>query len=130
MSNIVGIDDLNTEEVTINVQKIDNTLVLKFIGRIDLQNPNLVLAPFFNELHEKIVQNGIKEVKCDIRDLHFINSSGIKCLILWILKIPNLEQKDQYNIVFVIDNNVTWQKSSISFLTALIPDKIFITENI
>ncbi len=130
MPNTLGIQDLNTEEISISIENSSDSVVLKFIGRIDLQNPHIVLTPFFNDIHENVIKQGIKSVKCDIRDLHFINSSGIKCLILWILKIPNLQHKDQYNITFVIDNNVSWQKSSISFLTALIPDRIFVTDHI
>jgi len=128
MSNKLGIESIVGDEINITISDDGSDVVLKFFGRIDLQNPHILLTPFFNSVHDKLIDNNIKNIKCDIRELHFINSSGIKCLILWILKIPALSVKNQYNITFIIDNNITWQKNSISFLTALIPDKIYISD--
>ncbi|HBD92672.1 MAG: hypothetical protein A2015_14750 [Spirochaetes bacterium GWF1_31_7] len=111
------IGTVNTSGVEIKV--VDTSVV--FSGSIDCANPNEFLTPFLTELHDKIMKSGIKEIKFDIRKLSFLNSSGIKAIADWILKVDALDMSQKYTIVIMTSTEYKWQESSMSTLVYLGP---------
>jgi hypothetical protein len=93
MSNL-SFDRLSYDKFTIEI--LGNTI--KFSGCIDLQDPEPVVTPFFNKIHEQIVKQEIKEVNLDFKELNFLNSSGIKTITKWIMKITILPDTKKYKM--------------------------------
>ena len=60
--------------------------------------------------------------------LTFINSSGIKAIIHWVLKSDELPDNNKYKFIFKINHKNSWQKSSIDLLKRISFDNITITE--
>lgn len=111
----LAITPINRDGVLMKVQK--DTIYIS--GSIDNQNPESYMTPFLSELHENIIENGIKEMKVDIRKLDFLNSSGIKELVVWVMKINEEDENKKYRINFICNDNLNWQRSSISTLEYL-----------
>jgi hypothetical protein len=121
------IDDLKTDNFDITVRETDDTVTLAFHGSIELQEPHQVLDQYFKDVHQKIIECGLAEIYCDFNGLSYINSSGIKCLLQWILKNyrdSNTEHK--YSFIFIIDEDSKWQTDGIGFLKKIAPDIISI----
>jgi hypothetical protein len=109
----------NLHENGVDIEFNDDTLYIS--GSIDNRNPGKFLNPYFSKLHEEIVNSGKKEVKVDLTKLTFLNSSGIKEFVEWIMKIDSLQDNRKYNITFLTNSELLWQESSISTLVYLNP---------
>ena len=110
----------NLHENGVEIKFNNDTLVIA--GSIDNRDPGKYLNPYFSQLHNDIVDSGIKEIKVDLTQLTFLNSSGIKEFVEWIMKIEQLQENKQYNLVFLTNSELLWQESSISTLVYLNPD--------
>ncbi len=90
-----------------------------FYGSIDCPAPGAFLNPFFKELNKKIINHGIKNVKIDSKDLKFLNSSGIKEFVDWVMDLSTLSEEQQYFVEVITNPDQIWQESSISTLVYL-----------
>ena len=116
----LSLEKLADEKFFINVS---GTNVI-FDGCIDLQNPDPVITPYFEKIHEQITSNNIKEVTLDFKKLNFLNSSGIKTITKWIMKIPALPDDKKYKMKLYYSEAITWQHTSLKILTYLAPGNV------
>jgi hypothetical protein len=94
---------------------------VKFSGFINHPRPGEYLAPFIDAVHNAIIEEKIKEVVVDLTDLRFLNSSGIREFVDWILRLNNLEDEEKYTIKFLCSNEHKWQDLSMTTITFLNP---------
>jgi hypothetical protein len=122
--NKFGIDNVITEKATVEVIDTDKGIKVSFLGDIDIQNPEPVFLPFFDEIHNKIIDNNIKLIELDFGKLTFLNSSGIKTLIKWITKVSPLPEDKKYKFTIIANSEITWQETSLKMLSMLAPGLI------
>jgi len=116
--------DINSiYEKGISLECIENRVFIK--GNIESKMPGEFMTPFFDQLHNQIIKENIKELYVDITGLTFLNSNGIKELAKWLMKILILPQENQYKVIFICDRKMVWQETSITTLTFLNPNLIF-----
>lgn len=124
MSNKFDIEKITTEKASVELVDIDNGVKVVFTGDIDVQNPEPIFVPFFEKIHNKIIENGIKYAELDFNKLTFLNSSGIKTLIKWITKVTPLPPDQKYNFKIIANSGITWQETSLKMLSMLAPGLI------
>jgi hypothetical protein len=124
MGNKIGIDPCEKENAKIEVKDNDEGITVYFHGKINMQNPGAIFGPFFDELHQKIVDTGIKNVTADFTDLQFLNSSGLKSIIRWIMNDASLPPDNQYNIKILYNKEIGWQETSLTTFKDLVPDLV------
>lgn len=125
--NRLKIGELAQEGFKLEVSDTANTVVVSFEGSIDIQEPQYVIEEYLNLVHTKMVESRLKTIYCDFNKLHYINSSGIKCLLKWILKnYQEMDQKQRYSFIFIINENLKWQADGIGFLKKIAPELISI----
>jgi hypothetical protein len=112
------------DKVQIAVEDGEALMTIKFKGKIDDADPGVFMDPTLEEIHQQIVANGLKEVNADFTDLGFLNSSGIKSLIKWIMRQTELADEQKYKINFLYSSRVTWQQTSLKALTYLAPKTV------
>jgi len=93
-------------------------------GNIEIQEPGRIMSPFFKAVHEGILSNNIKAVRVDITKLDYLNSSGIKEIVDWVMKLDELPENKKYQIKFICNPNALWQETSISTIEFLNTDFI------
>jgi hypothetical protein len=93
--------------------------VLTLRGEIDQQNPKSFLAPFFAQVHAAAEAEDLREIKVDIRNLLFLNSSAVKELISWVLKRNRMAPGKKYVIEFIYDSSILWQRVTLPSLSQL-----------
>lgn len=77
------------------------------------------------KFHERIIQDGQKEVSIDIRDLEFLNSGGIREIAEWLFTICSLPEESRYRVVFYYNpEKYYWQEVSIESIAAINPELI------
>ena len=122
--NKFGLDNIMTDKAAVDLTDIPTGIKVAFSGDIDVQNPEPILVPFFDQIHSKIVANGIKYVELDFTRLTFLNSSGIKTLIKWITKVTPLPADQKYRFKIIAKSEITWQETSLKMLSMLAPGLI------
>jgi hypothetical protein len=96
-------------------------------GEIDQQSPRDFLAGFFEIVHNMAVGEGLAEVKVNVTKLVFLNSSGIKEFISWILRRHRVAPENKYKINFLFDTAMAWQPITLPRLRDIDPDGIVLT---
>lgn len=124
MENQFGIENVTTEKANVELFDIDNGVKVIFTGDIDVQNPEPIFVPFFEKIHDAVVDKGIKYVELDFTKLTFLNSSGIKTLIKWITRVTPLPPEKKYNFKIMANSEITWQETSLKMLSMLAPGLI------
>ncbi len=104
-----------TERKCGNAKIYANDDVLFFAGEIDCVDPSKYLTPFF----KNVLENISSVITLNFENLEFINSSGIKCIVSFIL-----EKDQETRAVFVIDPDKTWQIKTLEIVQSLDEDNI------
>ncbi len=103
----------------------DQVMRVVMSGAVEMRDPGDALNPYWNAIDEQVRERSIKRVELDVRDLNFMNSSGILTLVRWITKLKNAPA---YQLVLEYDRNVTWQRTSIPTLAKLAPAAVVTSE--
>ena len=85
--NKLGIEQIKQGKVTIDVSDNAAGLSIKVVGDIDMQYSSVILDPLFDNVHKGAIASGLKVVEFDLRELAFLNSSGIKAIAKWIMNL-------------------------------------------
>jgi hypothetical protein len=113
---------LSAEGLSI-VPRLENGLLrVKVAGAVEMREPGEVLNPYWTAVDEEARRNHIKRVEVDLRDLTFMNSSGILTLVRWITRAKGHPSDVGYTLVLRYDRNVTWQRTSVPTLAKLAPN--------
>lgn len=88
-----------------------------FRGTISTPNPAIVLNPFVDAVHKHVLESGAKEVRVDLTQLEFCNSSGFKSFIHWIERIQQAPEPKRYRLRFVSTKERKWQRTSLLALS-------------
>ncbi|HEX7501278.1 MAG TPA: hypothetical protein VF524_13395 [Polyangia bacterium] len=96
-------------------------------GEIDQLSPRDFLAGFFEIVHNMALGESIGEVKVNVTELSFLNSSGIKEFLSWILRRNRISADKKYKINFLFDPTVAWQPITLPRLRDLDADSILLT---
>lgn len=93
-------------------------------GNVNLTNPADLLEPYIMELHNKLVEEGIRKVTLDLTRLAFLNSAGIREIVNWILLVNSLPEEKRYAVHIKYSSKYLWQESSTSTFVYLNPDLV------
>ena len=115
---------LNAEGLSIVPRMENGQLQVKVTGAVEMREPGDVLNPYWAAMDEEAVRHRIKRVEVDLRDLSFMNSSGILTLVRWITRAKAHPPVAGYTLVLKYDRNVTWQRTSVPTLAKLAPNVV------
>ena len=114
-----GFVPLTVDTLTITPRLNGDTLHVSMAGAVEMRDPGDVLNPYWTLIDEEALRRNLKVVELDVRDLNFMNSSGILTLVRWITHCKS--HGNGYRLVLQYDRNVTWQRTSIPTLAKLAP---------
>jgi anti-anti-sigma factor len=120
----MNLENLTTEKANITSENKNGALYVTLKGEVDMEDPSAVLRPYLTKMHTGIVESGIKNMTIDFQNLRFMNSSGIKEFVHWILQLNNTPAESKYHVTILYSSKETWQASSLPVLQKLHPDLI------
>jgi hypothetical protein len=88
-----------------------------FKGTVSTPNPATVLNPFVDAVHAHALEAAAKEIRVDLTQLEFCNSSGFKSFIHWIEKIQQAPEPRRYRLRFISTKERKWQRTSLLALS-------------
>jgi hypothetical protein len=86
-------------------------------GTISTVNPAAILNPFVDAVHAHVLENAAKEIRVDLTQLEFCNSSGFKSFIHWIERIQSTPDPKRYRLRFLSSKERKWQRTSLLALS-------------
>ena len=95
---------------------VDFNLRLVFTGNGDM-NATSVVNEYLKLVHDEARRLGLAQVSCDFKQLTFMNSSCFKSFVVWIVTVKTSEVR--YQIVFLTNPNLPWQRRSLEALRRL-----------
>ncbi|MFQ3546991.1 MAG: hypothetical protein SNJ56_01535 [Termitinemataceae bacterium] len=122
--NKLGIETIKQDKVAIEVQDTSEGIKVIVAGDIDMQDPSTLLDPLFEKVHNGAIASGLKVVDLDVTNLTFLNSSGIKAIAKWIMKLASTEAGKKYQIKIIQNKAIAWQATSLQTLTFLVPGSV------
>lgn len=121
---MINVSGIKQDKVTIDLADDPKGIRVIFSGDIDMADPGPLLDPFFESIHKEIMANSIKAAVLDFNALMFLNSSGIKSIAKWIMKLATLDSESKYQIIIVQNKDITWQTTSLPTLSFLVPGAV------
>ena len=118
----MAIDAKKVNVANVEMRTEEDTVFIS--GTIDVPKPGEFMLPFLEEVHNNIISKKIKKVEADLQKLEFLNSSGIKELVSWLLKLEELSNEQIYTIVFIYNPSISWQEMSLKTLILLNEEQV------
>jgi len=115
---------LSADTLTVTPSLEDGVLRIVVSGAVEMRDPGGVLNPYWTRVDDEVRARGMKRVEVDLRDLNFMNSSGILTLVRWITKAKTHPPDEAYQLILQYDRNVTWQRTSVPTLAKLAPNVV------
>jgi len=122
--NKLNIEPVQQDKIKIDIVDNAEGLTTKFVGDIDMEDPSILLDPLFEKIHQGMVAKKVPFVVADFQALNFLNSSGIKAIAKWIMKLAMLPPDQKYQIRIAHNKAITWQVTSLPTLTFLVPGAV------
>lgn len=126
MSSEAIFPPFNAEGLTVFAKAGHGLLRVIMAGAVEMRDPGDLLNPYWTNIDAEVRRRGLQRVEVDVRDLNFMNSSGLLTLVRWITRAKE-HKPDPYKIVLQYDRNVTWQRTSIPTLAKLAPEMVTAT---
>ena len=117
----LNIENIKKDRISIQLEDSNESIKIIFNGDIDMEDPSILLDPFFDKIHQGVIKENMKMVNADFKNLNFLNSSGIKAIAKWIMKLNELSDDERYIIKIIHNKDITWQVTSLPTLTFLVP---------
>ena len=124
--NKLNIEPITQGKVSIEVKDTAAGVAVIIVGDIDMQDPSVLLDPLFEKIHAGCIEHGFKTVEANVKQLTFLNSSGIKAIAKWIMKLMSVPADKKYQIKILQNKDITWQTTSLQTLTFLVPSGVVI----
>lgn len=106
-----------------NASTGEGRILVSLSGTADVTIRNQ-LDHFLREVHQEAQRRRAEEVTVDVRQLEFMNSSCLKCLLWWVSTVQEQPTEGKYRIVFLSSPSVYWQRRSLDALACLAGDII------
>ncbi|MBN2509397.1 MAG: hypothetical protein JXB03_03935 [Spirochaetales bacterium] len=121
---MIHINPVEQEKIKISATSSPEGGTVFFSGDIDMADPSPLLDPLFEQVHSQALDGGASAVTLDFTQLAFLNSSGIKAIAKWIMRLAAVPDARKYKIKIIHNPEVTWQLTSLPTLTYLVPGSV------
>jgi len=101
---------------------------LKLSGNADMEMVPL-LGPYLSRVHEQLCRMGARSVTVDLRELYFMNSSCFKAMITWIASVNSLEQGQKYDVKFMTNSRLNWQRRNLRSILDFAPNIVVVQDS-
>jgi hypothetical protein len=91
-----------------------------FRGTVSMRDPSRVVGGYLRRIHDTAVASKLPEVTVELRELKFMNSSGLRVFLEWVENIRTGAHR--YRLRLRINKSVSWQRSSFFAIADLAPE--------
>ena len=107
---------IQSAELNATVTVVDQALLVRLSGTADLRVTETV-EKLLSTVHQQATSGHLEQVKVDLRNLEFMNSSCFKSFVSWISQVQEMAEASQYRILFFSNPAILWQRRSLNALS-------------
>jgi hypothetical protein len=123
-SNIGRLGEFSAENA---VFSFTDARTLRIKGVISMRSPSTVFLPYLEQVHSAAVSDKIRELRVDVTELTFMNSSSIRLFVDWIEWVRAGKEGARYVLHFVTNPELTWQEMTFSVLKTFGGEHVLLT---
>jgi hypothetical protein len=116
----VELEPLVLPAFSIQHELVAERVVVRLAGNADSE-VTAAFAHYLERLHDQLVAAGLREVTFDFRELYFLTSACVKCLVVAIKRLMRLDPRQQYRMRLVTSRSLRWQERSFEVLCQIAP---------
>ncbi len=109
---------IQTSDFTVYFEASEQTVVLMGSLRLNAAPEYEPISQLMTQALEKLVSNGKPTLVLDVRDLKFLNSSGINLLYQFVLKV---RKQGGIGLKVLGSSSNAWQTKSLGNMTKFMP---------
>lgn len=109
---------IQTSDFTVYFEESEQTVVLMGSLRLNAAPEYEPISQLMTHALEKLVSNGKPTMVLDVRDLKFLNSSGINLLYQFVLKV---RKQGGIGLKVLGSSSNAWQTKSLGNMTKFMP---------
>jgi hypothetical protein len=120
-----GLPVLGVEGLSAEAEATEDGIAVHFRGSADLPM-QAQLKLFLKEMHEEVLRRHGRRVAVDLAHLEFMNSSCFKTFVTWIHDVQNVAAERRYQVTFLSNAALHWQRHSLNALRSFAAELITI----
>ena len=125
MSDSPSIRPVSTETLAAEGAAAGDLVEVRLRGSAELGS-KATLDEFLGDVFA--ASQGRREVVVDITSLEYMNSSSLKSLLSWIVKVRDLPEHERHKIRFISNPELHWQQRSLHSLLSMCGDVLEVEE--
>ncbi len=131
--NKLNIEPLQVEKASLVIRdnkegENEDGILLIISGEIDMRDPSVAILPYLLNIHDALIAHEIKTISVDFSNLNYVNSSGIKTMISWLMKSKDVQSGKGYKVKIIRNGDIAWQESTFPVIQKLFPDVVTFAE--
>lgn len=116
-------DPTHVGNLEVVVAASPNALRLALSGQADSRDGH-ELYEYLLKMHNEAIGGGVQEVRVDVKNVAFMNSSSLSAFVGWVGELQKVEVARRYLIYFEGASAKRWQLTSFRALAKLAPEQI------
>jgi hypothetical protein len=100
-------------------------ILVRLVGEADT-NAKPRLEPFLDAVHDAAATSPGVTVVVDFQSLKFMSSSCFQNFVVWLGRVREADETNQYRIAFLANAEQHWQRRSLSALGCFAPDQVVV----
>jgi anti-anti-sigma factor len=125
MNDSPSIRPVSTETLTAEGAAAGELVEVRLRGSAELGS-KATLDEFLSDVFA--ASHGRRQVVVDITALEYMNSSSLKSLLTWIVKVRDLPEHERHKIRFLSNPELHWQQRSLHSLVSMCGDVLEVEE--
>lgn len=101
-----------------------------FKGKCMYAGPPDHVAKLMKQLHQEVLDAGIKTLIFDVMDLSYANSSGLKIFLTVLMALNETPQDKRYQLHFRLNKSIGWQQQSFSNFSLVLPKNLTLSSEL
>jgi hypothetical protein len=114
---------IDTEFFSAHTELEPSKILATMTGNAD-QDITTVLDEFLGKVHDEASSHSVSEVVVDLRSVEFMSSACLKAFVTWIHVARTLPEPNRYQIVFLSQPEILWQRRSMHALSCVAKDLV------
>jgi hypothetical protein len=110
-----SIPPLRDPGFTAEAEQSGRSMILRLTGNADMSVIRS-LGEFLRAFQAAALKEKVTEVRVEMRDLYFMNSSCLRHFVTWLSATSERPSDQQYRFVFLSNPNLRWQARSLEAL--------------
>jgi hypothetical protein len=116
----IELEPLILSAFSVRHEVVGGRVMVTLVGNAD-SDVTAAFAHYLERLHDWVMAAELREVTFDFRQLYFLTSACVKCLVVAIKRLMRVDPRQQYRMRLLTSRALRWQERSFEVLCQIAP---------